>query len=393
MSKPKLSLVLGIRPDLIRASLILRMLKEDPRIDFRFIWSGQHYSDNLKEIFLQELNLPNPDVELGAAGEGDAEVVSSVITKLSAELIENRPDALVFLGDTNTVIGCIAAAQQNIPIIHIEGCMRSYDWRMPEEKCRTVIDHLSDVIYTYFPEYKLQGIVEGIQSNRIVVIQNLIVDVLNKYYFPKQQEYLLKGKELAKSLGITDKFYLATAHRRENVEDIEILKRILQLFQATDTPVIFPASYRTQKNISRFDLLVPKNVILIDPIGYVDMLAYMASCEAVITDSGTVVEETAVIGVPSIQMRKATERPQTYDCKSSIKFDPMIDEIKNTLEKLDIIKGTKWDHKLGDGLSSQRLVSDLVGRLLSNKYNTHTRDNYSVPTERSYQEDGISSRI
>jgi UDP-N-acetylglucosamine 2-epimerase (non-hydrolysing) len=390
MIKPKISVVLGIRPDLIRASLILRMLKNDPRIDFRFIWSGQHYSDNLKEVFFQELQLPSPDVELGASGDTDAEVVSAVITRLSAELVLNRPDAVVFLGDTNTVIGCIAAAQQNIPIIHIEGCMRSYDWRMPEEKCRTVIDHLSDVVYTYFPEYKLQGVVEGIQGNRIVVIQNLIVDVLNEYYFTKEDEYQTKGLGLAANLGIVGPFYLATAHRRENVEDRESLDRVLGLFETAELPIVFPASYRTQKNLVRFGLILPKNVIMVDPIGYIEMLAYMSACKAVITDSGTVVEETAVIGVPSVQMRKATERPQTYDCKSSVKFDPLVDNPQQTIEKLKSIEGTTWNHNLGDGKASSRLVEDLVSRLLSRQGpSTHRRDQYLIPTDRSYQSDGL----
>ena len=131
----------------------------------------------------------NPDIELGAGGSTDAEVVASVISRLSPVLRELEPDVAVFLGDTNTVMGCLAAAQLNIPIVHIEGLMRSYDWRMPEEKYRTVIDHLSDVIYTYFDEYKEQGVREGINPRNVVVIQNLIVDVLDHYYFDRREEY------------------------------------------------------------------------------------------------------------------------------------------------------------------------------------------------------------
>jgi UDP-N-acetylglucosamine 2-epimerase (non-hydrolysing) len=388
-TKPKVSVVLGIRPDVIRASLILQKLKAEQRINFKFIWSGQHYSDNLKDIFFRELNIPQVDVELNSVGETDAEIASSIITNLYNELVNDRPDAVVFLGDTNTVLGSIAVAQLNIPIIHIEGCMRSYDWRMPEEKCRTVIDHLSDVIYTYFPEYKLQGVAEGIPGNKIVVIKNLIVDVLDHYFFPNRTEYESKGRAFASGLGIEGSFYLATAHRRENVETREILENIFELFEESGLPVIFPASYRTQKNIKKFDLKIPKNVTLIEPIGYMDMLALMATARAVITDSGTVVEETAVIGVPSIQMRKATERPQTYDCLSSVKYDPTVDSISETLSKLERICGTKWAHNLGDGKASERLVGDLVTRLLSGKISTHAREDYQVPTERSYQSDGL----
>lgn len=160
--KKKLAFVLGIRPDIIRASLILEKLEDNDQIETTFIWSGQHYSDNLKGIFFRELNVKTPDIDLGAGGETDAEVVSSVIAKLYSALEDLKPDVVVFLGDTNTVIGSISAAMLNIPIVHIEGCMRSYDWRMPEEKYRTTIDHLSDLIYAYFDEYKEQGVREGL---------------------------------------------------------------------------------------------------------------------------------------------------------------------------------------------------------------------------------------
>ena len=136
----------------------------------------------------------------------------------------------VFLGDTNTVMGCIAAAQLNIPVVHIEGCMRSYDWRMPEEKYRTIIDHLRDVIYTYFPEYKEQGVREGLNPRNIVVIQNLIVDVLNHYYFERTRRVRrgTRRTQFFADRGIErDRFYLMTCHRRESVESPEPLQAIL----------------------------------------------------------------------------------------------------------------------------------------------------------------------
>ena len=150
MPRPKLAIVLGIRPDVIRASLVLNGLRRRPDIDVTFIWSGQHYSDNLKDIFFRELEVLPPEIELGAGGNTDAEISSQVIARLYPVLAELQPAAVVFLGDTNTVMGCLAVTQLNIPLVHIEGCMRAYDWRMPEEKCRTTIDHLSDLIYTYF---------------------------------------------------------------------------------------------------------------------------------------------------------------------------------------------------------------------------------------------------
>ena len=223
MPQRHVMLILGIRPDLIRASRILHMLHEQDQVKFTFVWSGQHYADNLKDVFIRDLDLPSPDIELGAGGDTDAATVGSVIERLSNLLTEQRPDVAVFLGDTNTVMGCIAAAQQNIPVVHIEGCMRSYDWRMPEEKYRTIIDHTSDVIYTYFPEYKEQGVREGLNPRNIVVIQNLIVDVLNHYYFDRMDEYKAYADDaFFAERGIErDRFYLMTCHRREAVESPE----------------------------------------------------------------------------------------------------------------------------------------------------------------------------
>src|SRR5215472_2398141 len=181
--KKKLAFILGIRPDVIRAALILDKLRRYEDMETVFIWSGQHYSDNLKNIFFRELDVGPAEIDLGCSGDTDAEMVASIISRLYPVLRDLDPSAAVFLGDTNTTTGALAAAQLNIPIVHIEGCMRSYDWRMPEEKYRTTIDHLSDVIYTYFDEYKKQGVREGLNPKNIVVVQNLIVDVLERYYF------------------------------------------------------------------------------------------------------------------------------------------------------------------------------------------------------------------
>jgi len=189
----KLAVILGIRPDVIRASVLLQMLDESPECNLHFIWTGQHYSDNLKDVFFRELAVRRPDIELHAGGDSDAAVVSNVITKLAPVMQDLDPAAAIFLGDTNTVMGCVAAAQYNIPVVHIEGCMRSYDWRMPEEKYRTVTDHLSDVIYAYFDEYKQQGIREGLNPENIVVVGNLIVDVLERYYFGRKDYYDAKA--------------------------------------------------------------------------------------------------------------------------------------------------------------------------------------------------------
>ena len=395
MTKKKRALVLGLRPDIIRASLILNLLRKNEEFEAVFIWTGQHYSDNLKDVFFHELNVQPPDIELKAGGETDAEIISSVISRLYPVLEDIKPEAVVFLGDTNTVMGCLAAAQLNIPIVHIEGCMRSYDWRMPEEKYRTTIDHLADVIYTYFDEYRQQGIAEGISPQRIVVTGNLIVDVLQTYYFDKRSIYdQIATCEFFKHRGLEKhEYYLMTCHRRENVQNRGALNNIVDLIGKTDRKVYFPASYRTQKVLQEYGLSLPKNVIMVDPIGYTEMLVLMVNSRGVITDSGTVVEETCVLQVPSLQMRKATERPQVYDVGSSVKFDP--DEagrydFKEIYRKLEGLYGQTWENPLGDGKASERIAADLLARLnQEDGFRGHRRKDYHLNTERSYREDGL----
>jgi UDP-N-acetylglucosamine 2-epimerase (non-hydrolysing) len=391
----KLAFVLGIRPDVIRAALIINSLRRHTDMEFVFIWSGQHYSDNLKDIFFRELGIAPAQIDLGAGGDTDAATVASVITKLYAVLEELQPIAAVFLGDTNTTTGAIAAAQLNIPIVHIEGCMRSYDWRMPEEKYRTTIDHLADVIYTYFPEYFDQGVREGLNPKNIVVVGNPIVDILNFYYFNQKGRFeAMATPEFFSERGLErDGYYLMTCHRRENVHIESSLRAIIELVSKSPYPVYFSASYRTQKVITALGLTLPKHVRMVDPIGYDEMLCLTVNSRGVITDSGTVVEETCVLQVPSLQMRKSTERPQVYDVGSSVKFDPAQPEkypADVVFRKLEGLHGKRWDWSvLGDGKSSERIADDLHRRVTEGDFARHRPEDYSLPIERSYREDGL----
>jgi UDP-N-acetylglucosamine 2-epimerase (non-hydrolysing) len=395
MEKKKLAFILGIRPDVIRAALVINQLRRYDDMEMVVFWSGQHYSDNLKSIFFRELNIAPAEIDLHCGGETDAEVVASVVSRLYPVLRDMRPVAAVFLGDTNTTTGAIAAAQLNIPVVHIEGCMRSYDWRMPEEKYRTTIDHLADVIYTYFDEYKEQGVREGLNPKNIVLVGNPIVDILNHYYFSQKSKYdAMATAEFFSSRGIEKgKFYLMTCHRRENVHITSSLQAILTLVAQAPYPVYFPASYRTQKEIRSTGLTIPGNVTLVDPIGYEEILCLMANSRGVVTDSGTVVEETCVLQVPSLQMRKSTERPQVYDVGSSVKFDPAAPEkypAEVVFRKLESLYGQHWTQTLGDGKSSERIAEDLHRRIVDNDFARHKPEQYHVPIERSFREDGLA---
>jgi len=388
MTKGPVALILGIRPDVIRASIIIREMRSALPNDFILIWSGQHYSDNLKDIFFRELGLAAPDYELNIDGESDAELSANMIAKLSILLRKTNTSIAVFLGDTNTVLGTVAAAQLNIPIIHIEGCMRSYDWRMPEEKYRTIADHLSDRIYAYLPDYKLQGIAEGIPDSNILVTGNPIVDVLNEYFLSKKLR--LPDEEIDQLLASKYKasrfnYLVMTCHRRENVENEFSLNRIISLANATSELVLFPAGYRTQKMLTRFEIELPENIIMVDPIGYLELLELFMNSHGILTDSGTVVEEASILGIPSIQMRTSTERPEVYICNSSVKFDPHAESsIQQTLIKFNELKGSKWSHLFGDGRASYRIAEDLITCFNSINFSGHNPENFGKFSARSF---------
>lgn len=394
MKKKKLVFVLGIRPDLIRAVLVMRYLKKAKDIETIIIWSGQNYSDNLKGIFFREFNVPTPDIELDCSGATDAEVVSKLIAQLYPALEKVKPDATVFLGDTNTALGALAAAQLNIPIIHIEGCWHSYDWRMPEEKIRTIVDHISDVIYTYEQEYKDRGIAEGLNPKNIIVVKNPIVDILNEFYFKKKNYIEEKASDdffFQKKIQKKN-YYLMTCHRRENVENNKSFLAILDLVGHAKIPVYFPASYRTQKIIKERKIVLPKNLLITDPVGYEEMLILLTHAQGVITDSGTLNEEACILHIPCINMRKSTERPQVYDAKASVKFDP--DQPKKyrpstVYKKLAKIANTKWEQPFGDGKSSERIAKDIIKRVRTDNLRGFLPKNNHLPIARSFIEDGI----
>ncbi len=381
----KLAIILGIRPDVIRASRILKLLNKQNDVDFDFIWSGQHYSENMKDVFFNQLDVPKPNFEFQVNKSNDSTIVSSTIENLFSHFETHKYQAAVFLGDTNTVMGSIAAAQHNIPVVHIEGCMRSYDWRMPEEKYRTVIDHLSDRIYAYLESYKLQGLNEGISENVIKVTGNPIVDIIKEHskLFESGSKYL-DDEVLDLS---SDKFVLVTCHRRENILNEDSFKKITSLLNSIDDrKVIFPMGYKTQEILKNSNISLNNNIKIIDPIGYLEFMYLLKKADYVATDSGTVVEEACILNVPSIQMRYSTERPEVYDVEASVKFDPTSNNnFGHVIDKVNNLK-TGWKNPFGDGNSSEIIVNDLIELSNSDSFRKHSPSDYPFDTSRSFKE-------
>lgn len=381
-----LAIILGIRPDVIRASKILKLLEDQNEIEFDFIWSGQHYSENMKDTFFNQLNVLKPNYEFEVNKNSDATIVASTIENLYNHFSNHKYKAAVFLGDTNTVMGSIAAAQHNIPIVHIEGCMRSYDWRMPEEKYRTVIDHLSDRIYAYLDNYKKQGLNEGISENIIKVTGNPIVDIINENleFFDSGSKFLPKDVlDL-----IEKKFVLVTCHRRENILNPQSFENIMNLLNNIEnTNVIFPMGYKTQEILRESNCELGNHINVIDPIGYLEFMYLLKNSEYVATDSGTVVEEACILGIPSIQMRYSTERPEVYDVKASVKFDPTVndDSAISVINKVNGLISTKWSNPFGDGTASEIIVNDLVELSKQNNFKKHNSSDYPFDVSNSFK--------
>ena len=381
-----LAIILGIRPDVIRASKILKLLEDQNEIEFDFIWSGQHYSENMKDTFFNQLNVSKPNYEFEVNKNSDATIVASTIENLYNHFSNHKYKAAVFLGDTNTVMGSIAAAQHNIPIVHIEGCMRSYDWRMPEEKYRTIIDHLSDRIYAYLDNYKKQGLNEGISENIIKVTGNPIVDIINENleFFDSGSKFLPKDVlDLIKK-----KFVLVTCHRRENILNSQSFENIMNLLNNIEnTNVIFPMGYKTQEILRESNYKLGNHIKVIDPIGYLEFMYLLKNSEYVATDSGTVVEEACILGIPSIQMRYSTERPEVYDVKASVKFDPTVndDSVISVINKVNGLISTKWSNPFGDGTASEIIVNDLVELSKQNNFKKHNSSDYPFDVSNSFK--------
>ena len=380
-----IALILGIRPDVIRASKVIKLLENSNEIDFDFIWSGQHYSSNMKDVFFNQLDVPLPNYEFNIDVSNDATTVSSVISETYEHLEKKQYKAVMFLGDTNTVMGSIGVAQHNIPIIHIEGCMRWYDWRMPEEKYRKTIDHLSDRIFAYLPSYKQQGINEGISDSIIKITGNPIVDILNEYkeLFESGKDYL---DEEVKKFIFEDEYLLTTCHRRENIFDPVSLENIINFINSSNKKVLFPMGYATQRELQKSGLKLNNNVMVIDPIGYLEFIHLLQNSSYFISVSGTVVEEACVLGIPSIQLRYSTERPEVYEVGSSIKFDPTLKyENYNLLhESAESLTNSNWQQPFGDGTASQTIVEDLIYLSKNNEFNKHKKENYDFDISRSF---------
>jgi UDP-N-acetylglucosamine 2-epimerase (non-hydrolysing) len=370
----KVSVVVGIRPDFIRTSKILRLLESHSEIDLTIIHTGQHYDHNLNDVFFNEMGIPKVTHQLDTRGKNHNEQHSKLILQLSDALEEIKPDVCVFLGDANAVIGCIAPLKLGIPIAHIEAGMRSYDWNMPEERNRVVIDRVSDVLYVYQDDYRVQLIQEGIPAHKIVVTGNVIVDVVKED--PDQLEWIEdychicdEGHEMLCSHHQfrKGKYALMTLHRNEHMTNPALAQEIIdEVGRATGFDELnIPVVLIEMPRLKALGLDYPPNFIVNEPMNFFNFLVLEENAKIEYTDSGTNQEVASILGTPCVVTRSCTERPECWDCGTTVLSEP-----EHIVAATYRVLSQRWNDEftLGDGKSSERIVNDLVKRLKNKFY-------------------------
>ncbi len=296
----RIATVFGTRPEIIKMSLLVPML--DKSFEHSFVYTSQHYSANMAEIFFDELGVRKPDHMLGA-NSSDYATLQLAIEK-SFEKI--KPTHVVVYGDTNsTLSGALAAKKSGAKIIHVEAGLRSFDSRMPEERNRIETDRISSLLLT--PTNLTKSFIEqeGL-GGKISVVGNTVVDACLRYIKRADEQEVLGKFGVEK-----DGYVLVTAHRQENVDSPENIVRILKTFEKIDKAILFPIHPRTKKHLSERNYQIPKNVRVLEAVGYLDFLPLLKNASLVLTDSGGVQEEAITLKVPCLTLRYSTERWET----------------------------------------------------------------------------------
>jgi len=307
----KITCVVGARPNFIKMAAIVQELRRRPHFSTRLVHTGQHFSPDMSDRFFADLELPQPDANLGAGGGSQIQQTAQIMLAIESELQENRPDLVVVVGDVNsTMAAALVAAKLEIPIAHVEAGLRSFDRRMPEEINRVVTDVLADYLFVTEPSGVRNLLAEGIAEPRIHLVGNVMIDTLLRFREKAAHSDILNQLRIS-----TREYAVVTLHRPSNVDDPAKLEGLLDMLVQLSRriPVVFPVHPRTSQRIEGNHL--PKScLILTVPLGYLDFLRLMSEARLVLTDSGGIQEETTILQVPCLTLRENTERPITIEC-------------------------------------------------------------------------------
>lgn len=324
----KILTLLGTRPEIIRLSEVIRIL--DARASHVLVHTGQNYDPRLSDVFFDELGVRAPDELLGIRADGLGAQLGAILEKSEAVMRRHRPDRLLILGDTNSGMAAIVARRLGIPVYHMEAGNRCYDDRVPEEVNRRVIDHCSSVLMPYTERSRQNLLREGIAGERIFVTGNPIKEVMDKH-----AGQVARSQVLAE-LGLVPRgYFLVTLHRAENVDNEQRLRELLDALQRLHVrhqlPVLCSLHPRTKQKIAGFGIETGAGLRFSAPFGFADFLALETAAFCVLSDSGTVQEETCILGVPNVTIREVTERPETVECGSNLLAGSSADAIERAV--------------------------------------------------------------
>ena len=359
----KIVTVVGTRPEIIRLSRTMALL--DKYVNQIIVHTGQNYDYELNEIFWNELELRKPDYFLGIDTSSLGAAVGGILQKTEEILKIEKPDGLLVLGDTNSCLSAYMAKRMHIPVFHMEAGNRSFDFNVPEETNRRIIDHIADYNLVYTEHARRHLLSEGLQHRRIYLTGSPMKEVL-EYYKPK-----IDGSDVLTNLGLeSSKYFMVSTHREENVDNPENLKKILvvlnELAKTYNYPVIVSTHPRTRKRIEQLgEAGLDQRIKFLKPFGFIDYVHLQQNALCTVSDSGTISEESSILGFPAISLRQSMERPEAQDTGSIILtgFDPdvilnsvmmVVHEIKDRLSK-----NVPTDYQIND--TSWRVVKLIIG--------------------------------
>ncbi|MDR4988144.1 MAG: UDP-N-acetylglucosamine 2-epimerase (non-hydrolyzing) [Bacteroidales bacterium] len=358
----KIISVVGARPNFIKIAPVAKAFRKYRKeVKHLLCHTGQHFDQRMSEIFFDQLEMPRPDFYLGVGGGSHAEQTARIMLEFEKVLAEERPDLVIVPGDVNsTLAASLVASKMGIPIAHVEAGLRSFDKSMPEEINRIVTDVVSDFLFVteHSGMHNLRD--EGMDESKIHFVGNTMIDTLDTHY------EAIEACTVAQDMGLTPgKYVLATFHRPSNVDEESELTELMQTLGniARERKLVFPIHPRTRKNIEKYglDKKMPKELLITEPLGYIEFLSLMRYAELVITDSGGIQEETTYMGVQCITVRKNTERPVTIDVGTNHLVGTIMEKVEKTA--LDILGGVTKPGRipeLWDGKAARRIAEIIV---------------------------------
>lgn len=312
MKKLKVMTVVGTRPEIIRLSAVINKLENSEAIEHILVHTGQNYDYELNEIFFKDFKLRKPDYFLNAATVSAVETIGNILIKIDPILEEVKPDAFLILGDTNSCLSAIAAKRRQIPIFHMEAGNRCYDQRVPEETNRKIVDHIADINLTYSDIAREYLISEGFPADRIIKTGSPMFEVLNS----KKED--IEKSDVLERLGLQEgKYFVVSAHREENINYesnfLDLVESLNTVAEEYKLPLIVSTHPRTRKMIEAKNIKFNPLIKTLKPLGFVDYVKLQSRSKAVLSDSGTISEESSILGFRALNIRQAHERPEAME--------------------------------------------------------------------------------